>query len=250
MQERVPEYPIEPEDLYKHHVDASARSKEAFHQSALGEQKQEYLSFLESKLKDAYDKIVRANDAASEALCKKIVAEMHAAIEEELKRDDFATCNDLVHRWKLLVETLYAPNSRGKFKNAVLSEALLHQMSESLVLLDQTLQAKMRAAHEIEIGKLKDEIREEKDEKKSLRNDFELQRQDMRSQIDKGNQLLLSLQVVHEKANAQITQLQSENTDLKKQIEELRRPRELTPSQMPEMTVTSKKKSKKNCSIM
>jgi hypothetical protein len=60
-------------------------------------------------------------------------------------------------------------------------------MTDTLVLLDQSLQDRLKAQHEEEREILRKEIRDEKDDKKKLREEFTDARNDLKAQIEKSN---------------------------------------------------------------
>jgi len=144
VDEKIPIYPIDQEELYLIHLEAFAKAKNVFSAESLGEQKQELMIELEKKLTEAYDKLVLKNDQFSEKICKELLHAIKLKIDEALTNNKYTNCNDLVHEWKQLIDSSYSSIAKGKWRYIALSEILTTAMPETIIILDNSIQEKLK----------------------------------------------------------------------------------------------------------
>jgi len=252
MEELSKKFPVDHNELVKEHQQNHLKAKEEFSIRALGEQKDEYLTLLEIKLIEELDKFVLRNDEASEKQCKKLFDTIYTTIEAGLQKDEFPNCTELSHQWKTLVDKHYLPQAKGKFKYILLSDYLLERMSESLVLLDQSLTKKLQEQHAVERELLRSEINVEREDKKKLREEFTEVKQGLKSQLEKSEASANSLQTQLTTAQKSISELTQERDRLAKELNDLKnknRGPDNSSSDLPEVQSSKKKKNKGGCVI-
>jgi chromosome segregation ATPase len=212
--------PLDQEDVHKVYLDGKMKAVEEFNLRALGEvhQVQPFREKLEQLLNDEYTKLCAKNDAASDKSCRDLLNNLYQAVDRALQRDEFTSCADLSQHWKKIVDAEYIKRAKGNAKFRVLSEFALEKVGDTMIVLDQNLQEKLRRAHAAEVATLREEMKEEREEKRKQREEFNAMRQELTNQLEKTNHHIETLEGQLGMSNEHIDTLKTANGEAREEI--------------------------------